>query len=781
MSAAPKSSAPSPTLLRAEAGSALKAPGLRRGYMDALEDKPAPPQMSDAEKRAHGIGMALYARVAEQWHTPPHWMPNLQAPKKVLEAAVDMGLTPAVIEGGAEAVGAMLDNARPVMPADEGERLDVPDADDLDDEPADDIEDDGGTRRRGPGPRAKYFSLPDDFPLTPIGKDGEQYFYLDRTKQITVIKRGQHRDQDILERAPDPFYLARMYPVYTQAGEWNKGKFNGRLLATHLITECEKRGLWSPLDADRGPGAWLGEHGELIMHLGDRLSVNGERVEAGLLGRYVYSAAPALPHPSPSPHPSADGPDPYADLEKDPGKALLETLGTWNLKRGDLDAHLLFCHLCASVLGGALKWRPVGWITGGAGTGKSSLHRMFQGLFGQAAFFSDDTTAAGVTSQLGNRTIPVFLDEAEAEEDNRKMDQLVAFARIAASGGTKSRSSASHEAKRNMLRSTVCFSSVLIPALTPADRSRMVIYDLLPLKSGAEMPDTSLPRMQALYGALLRRLIAGFPRFEHVLEQFRKALIDAGHSARTADVFGTLLAAGEIVLSEADILETAYLKSWGDRLNAAELAETADPDSDELRCLSRLRTALADPYKSGRRETIAQLCEKWQRGLKDDVRSGPFVNDDDPPGMLTTEAEDGLASAGLKIVKDTGVVALSDEGQVRPQGHYWLAVSNTHAATDRLFEGTHWQRKVYRQALRRLPGAAHTKGSLRIAAVKTRATLLPLDLIFADPDAHLAGASSASPDPVAGADALAADPSRTPSNPGLQAEAMTSDDDEVPF
>lgn len=744
----PAQKQPSDALLRAEAGSALGTRGVRNGYMDALEGRPLPGTLTDEDQRAYDVGKAVFARVQHKWEIAPQWPAGTQAHKKILDAAVDMALTPAVFAGGEAAVRSLLEHARPLTyddlnpPANAtADYAPAPDPDATPDPGSGGDDPDGGYPSpddfggdAGDGlikplyaPGGSPKKLPPDFPLTPLGADKGMFYFLDRMKQIAAIQRGTLRRQTVAQYVLNGLYLAAHYPVYNAQEVWQPHKFNEDLCIQHMLLACEDRGLWSPLDAERGPGAWRDDEARLVIHLGDRLIIEGDDLAPGVIGRHIYSAAPALPAPS-------DVAD--ADEGKAAAAELLETLSTWHWARGDLDARLFLGHIMAGLIGGAIKWRPVGWITGGAGTGKSTLHEMLQAMLGTAGLFSDETTAAGITSALGNKTVPVFLDEVEPDDDGRKEQQLIKTARIMASGGTKRRGSADHGGVQFTLRSTVLFSSIDIPPLDAQDRSRIVIYEVLPLSDGAALPDLSAERMQRLYAVLLRRLINEFGRYNRLFEQFRAELGRVGHSNRTADVFGTLLAASEVVLSDVDIMNRDALRAWGERLDASKLAETAEADSGELRCLSRLRTSVADPYRSGQRATIAELCAKWKRAFDDEA--GEIGRQDrrvtDPPSQNRLDAETDLGSAGLKIIGFDEVKAAAHGDVQAPASGFWLAVANDHTGLAALFEGTRWKRGGWRQPLRRLPGAARTKSNVTIADVKTRASLVPLDLIFGDPE-----------------------------------------------
>lgn len=723
-----------------------------------------PPGLDEVAQKGFRLGQALHARVAARWTAPPAWPLAVPPNKKLVDEAAAAGWTPSVLEGGIEAVRDMLDHAR---------RVTLDDLPDLPPGPSSSAASAGDARKKASSRRgdddtgdagggdggptfAHAHALPDDFPIRPLGKRDGTYWYLDPEGELMPVPRNGFARSLLIATVADLRYLGFHYPVFDRYGEHKPEGFNTDKCLTHLAQAAKRKGLWSPDDALRGVGAHASADGGLVLHLGDRV-LTPEGVQApGVLGRFVYPADMPQPGPCDTAVPAVDDPlDCFDDPEADnPAALIAAVLGTWHFARGDLDVRLLLGALCAGVVGGAIDWRPIGWITGGFGTGKSSLHKMFKALHGPTALFTENTSAAGITAELRHRTVPVFLDEVEAGEDGRREQQLLETARLMASGGTKLRSDASHGVARFTLRSGVMFSSIRIPPLEPQDKSRMAVFELKALRPGGTMPDLSEARLRPVYGRLVKRMADGFPRLQHVLEQFKGALLKAGHSQRTADVFGTLLAAGEVALTNRDILDQAYLDHWAGLLDASELAETREDDSDELRCLRFLRTSQVDPWKAAH-GTVADACGAWRDGHKGQGMAldnkGELPTSSMPGEMI--QADRHLASVGLRIVLDNQVEARTDEGPVVPKGELYLAVSNTHEGTSKLFEASPWRRGGWRQSLKRLPGVAVPRNTVRIGGVKGRCVLVPLGQVFEDPDlrAHLrAGDLSASPAPPPG-------------------------------
>lgn len=569
-------------------------------------------------------------------------------------------------------------------------------------------QDDGhrGGDRGGP-----VIQLPPGCPVTPLGAQDNKWFYLDAMRQLRALSDKEHSRLGIQGLFGSRSYLLEeFWPRKSKQGDdmivtgWKP-----ELASMTLMAAASARGVWNPMERVRGRGAWLGDNGELVLHCGDVLYDGRKWHEPGMIGRHVYPAASPILRPISGPVRGRDN----------PADELLALFNTWNLRRKELDALLVLGWFGAAWLGGALGWRPVMWITGGKGTGKSTFHTTLGRLFDTEPQTSSgalvqvaEASAAGIWQKLGHATLPVNIDEAEPEEgDNRKLNATVKLARLAASGGLILRGGADHSASEFTARSCFLFSSILIPPLLGQDRSRIAIIELGELPKGQPAPDISARRLRDMGARLLRRLVDGFPRLATTLEAYRGALLDAGHSSRGADVFGTLLACADLLRHDHEP-DSDTLLEITDKLRVDKLAEIEDDARDEERCLQHLLSS-AVPIAGGVKRSIAELIE--------------HANSDDPE-IDWRPAERTLETYGL-AVKRTG-----EKGETR-----YFAVANYHVELARLFEGTHWSGRsgtmgVWVQALRRIEGAERSAGNIRFASMTGKAVILPLGAVTSCPD-----------------------------------------------
>jgi hypothetical protein len=151
-------------------------------------------------------------------------------------------------------------------------------------------------------------------------------------------------------------------------------------VAFGLMQGAAQKGVWDPRTKVRGAGAWKAKNGALILHCGDRVfqyPIDGGKPSIhspGFVGDHVYPGASSVPRPS----------EEREGCTRESGAAwrLYGILKTWNWARPDLDPLLMLGWICAAMIGGSLKFRPMIWISGEFGTGKSSLQDLIKWLMG---------------------------------------------------------------------------------------------------------------------------------------------------------------------------------------------------------------------------------------------------------------------------------------------------------------------------------------------------------------------------------------------------------------
>lgn len=567
--------------------------------------------------------------------------------------------------------------------------------------------------------------LPPTSAVQPLGISGELYHYLDEQGQLRSLKAKDHSRlniQSLFGRQVSQLYDT--WPAKKEdkdTGQWKVVGWKPELAAESLMVTAAHKGVWSPTERVRGSGAWMGADGELILHVGDKLLIADDQAKAddvapwreidpGVVDGMVYPTAPAILRPSM---------ERQAPGAKGVAQELLDLFSTWSLRRENIDAHLLLGWVGAAMLGGALGWRPMIWLTGGFGTGKSTLQDAIRWMMEAGIIHTSDPTPAGIRQLLKHSSIPVAIDEGEPDEQgSARMNGMIKLARDAATGALSVRGGSDHEATTFTLRSCFLFGSILIPPLLPQDRSRLAIIELDMLKPNAPKPKIS-PRICAALGArLLRRLIDAWPRVNPAIDAYRVAMGEVGHSARGQDVFGTLLGIADVLLTN-DLPDTDTLDMWKQQMPADTLAETGGVSDDAAACLSHLLTSSIESVNRGTRETVGWWIAR-AAGIQ-------MPGDDD-------DTNKDMRRVALRTLNAYGMTIKSEK---RFPGVPFVGIAHKHTGLSKLYAQTQWGSRpgadgVWRQSLDRLSdrhgGDKECKSTSIWVGGSTRATILPLHI-----------------------------------------------------
>ena len=225
-------------------------------------------------------------------------------------------------------------------------------------------------RRHGEG--APDRPWPDAVPVECLGFQGRYLFVLDSKRQFATIDTERITRARLVNIAT-PNALLRTYPrkrlvvkddgrkVWTVTG-WLMDEF-----MADLEDRCKYKGIFDPVERLRGRGAFAGEDGHLLLHLGESLFTRGRQVSLESRGTFVYSLAPPLPAPAPHPATLAS---------EGPAIALLDRVSqSWSFRRS-IDPYIWPGMLGVIIAAGALPARPGCAITGERGTGKTELMRL---------------------------------------------------------------------------------------------------------------------------------------------------------------------------------------------------------------------------------------------------------------------------------------------------------------------------------------------------------------------------------------------------------------------
>lgn len=558
-------------------------------------------------------------------------------------------------------------------------------------------------------PARPHGQIWDGCPVRPLGVNGATYFYLDTHSQMRPI--AKHDAQSIMmlfgHRLPA---LCHAFPQFDKDGAAKKGRFDQTSSAMAMIAACSERGLFNPDGAVRGVGAWADDDGQLIYHMGDEMLIGAETAPPDSHQGKIYPAFPAIPHPA------------IAAKTSTAAAETLETFAAWNWERPEIDPMICLGMVGIQMMGGALSWRPTFWNTGPRSTGKSTFQNLLKHLHGPGGLIqSTDTTKSGITSQIGQSSLPVAVDEFEPDPENTAKERaIIDLARVASSGGNWFRGSADQRGVSGNVYSTMFFSSILIPGtMGAADRSRLVVLSLQELSKDAA-PLTIRAETWRNRGAVLKRLLIDrWPTWPQRLDLWREALAGARVTGRNNDNYATILAMADMALSEA--LPTAdTLTGWASKVAAQVAGEIAEIGSDATDVLMHLLSQPFDPFRRGQRHSVATWLKAagWRPGAGRRLfgtADGQEALADEQSGELESHskrANQALASIGLRVIGD----ALQPE--------LFVSTGKMQGLLD-LFAKSEWRGGAWSQSLKRVPGAYTPRASRYMDGQQTKGTVVP--------------------------------------------------------
>lgn len=550
----------------------------------------------------------------------------------------------------------------------------------------------------GAPPPDEGWADPEGCPLQAIGHRGGTYYFLTPSGEFrSASDRGLSVNGISSLFDGQTAWLVEHFPLYGK-GERVIG-FDNQKVAAFLMRQCVRQGLFNSDIPMRGPGVWRGARGDLIVHAGDALLVDGEWEAAGKrIDGVLYPAWPPIERPTLRPAKLTDG---LRLLD------IANTMWRFATPRG---ADLAVGWIGAAMLGGAPNWRAHMYLTGEQGSGKTWFSNLVSAAMGAGAHpQSNDATEAGLRQWLTGEARAIILDESEHDEVKGRIYQVIELLRNISSGkGSRSSRGSSNGGKAQLFNVTGCafLSSVLHAALKPQDRARFTIVklDQLPPQhdkaKAALVADKTLAAIEevaALSPGLRARAVARWRFYLDCFSLYRAQFMHVGCSARAADQIATILAGRDLlcadVLPNEDSLEEATIV-FRDLVTAAA---DNDDEGEGQQCLMRLYTSPADLWRSGARETVGEVIEK-ALDKKTDTEGRWFGK--------------SLRTMGMRLEFDDA-------------GAPWLLVANNHEALNRIFHGSRWAGGVWSQALRFIPGAKAWPKAERFTSPPQRSTAVP--------------------------------------------------------
>jgi putative DNA primase/helicase len=489
--------------------------------------------------------------------------------------------------------------------------------------------------------------------IVPLGYDeGRFYYYSKFTKQIKMLRDRDHGKTSLLGLAPIEWWLSKF--------DNGKGKVEWDECISYLMQSCRSVGIFDARRL-RGRGCWF-DDSRFVLHLGERLIVNGESIELGSFKtNFVYQAA-------------ARKKIPVNALTNTEAKGLIEAAKAfdWDMPAS---AALLAGWCVLAPICGALEWRPHMWINGGSGSGKSTITKIFtKSLVGDfGVYLSLNSSVAGLRQTLGSDAFPVLIEEFDPKNKSTKEKAQEYFDMMRdASDDNETptlRGSSSGEATAYSTNSMFYLVGVQLCTNEQAVLNRTAVLSLKSrpdrtdqqrrdnIENWAKIQDIidkNILSINNLSTRLLARTIGMIDIIIANIKTFRKAANKHFGNARHADQYGTLLAGAYSLTSDCKIQEDVALK-YIEHYDWEVYTEDSDEDESILALKSILQVRLrVETDGAPRTYTVIEAIETVKKQELNHVdvgkelrRFGIIVSKDGFIHVSNTSSEIKTALAGL--------------------------------------------------------------------------------------------------------------------------------------
>jgi hypothetical protein len=317
---------------------------------------------------------------------------------------------------------------------------------------------------------------------------------------------------------------------------------------------------------------------------------------------------------------------------------------------------------------------------------------------------------------------------------------VVKLIRQASSGALILRGGAGHVGASFTVKSAFLCTSVIIPPLPAQDASRVVTLQLLRDPPGTFRALPDFQQLAPVGAALLRRLADHFPRLVRlVLPAVRTAMLEAGFSTRLADVHAPLWAARNVATE--DEFKPEELRAWLVHPLTVAMREQAlsEATPEWQRAIDWLSSSRSDRNKP-ESDTFGDLIQRGAASLINPPRRLVQQNLFDADGNEIAGEEDQASVAARNRLLRFGIMLRlehTEDGGRRVV----LLIANSHRALAEIFQSSAWRTVPeaatgggWAQVLRRAPGAVSSKNPVRFRGVRSRATIIPIDLVIGPMD-----------------------------------------------
>lgn len=522
--------------------------------------------------------------------------------------------------------------------------------------------------------------------IRPQGYIGKKYYFFPRST-------GDIEEFGLSELSSDTtyFHLAResFWKQFLEDPVKMGGKEIVAMFKPQLMEMCKDAGKFDP-ERVLSTGVWPDGAGGVVANMGDRLYIpsRGFVDHSDYEADKVYISAPRSMNI-----------DVVAMGNKEAVRLrdICESL-SWRYR---ISGSLLAGWIYASILSGALRWRPHIFVTGGKGSGKTTVMRdiIKAVLKGWSRNSDGGTTEAGFRRKLGNQARPVVSDEMETETKKQRdnADGVLTLARQSSSGAEYANAYVDIT-----VHSCFCFGGINPNIKHGADKDRITELELVKDRSDGFRERWKVKEREIKetfsgdYGRrLARRAIDNAAAFLSNVEVFEDELSVLLGDSRSAEQFAPMIA-GLYGLHSTGRIAPEHAGEWV-RKQDWEFFHQEEEGSDADKMVSHLLTAMADYTFLDKTVKVA-------------------VSD-----MLRMVQQDGTAAESARL-------SLGRYG-IRLDGD-WLLIANSKSRIGELMRDTSWT--VPKNTLSRYAGA-ESVGTTRFApGVVSRGIRIPVAGLLED-------------------------------------------------
>ena len=578
--------------------------------------------------------------------------------------------------------------------------------------------------------------------VTPLGVNGKNILFLDRLNQ--VVETGPEVRKGELKLWFGSQWLIEHYPLYSKGQKQGDAtsKFDQDDIQTALVEDCIALGVFNPNGRVFGRGAhrFPGDEAQLALHLGDRvllanaLDEKGKRRRGHIVeppGRLrggngrdaFFPAMEKLP-----------GPADVASTREDAWALLGMMRDRWYWVEPKASALILFGHVMQMFICGALEWRAHVWLAAPTASGKSTLQKLIRAVHDEWCLFTEDASEPAIRQVLGDDTLPVMIDEAEAHDKPEKLANILNLMKKSCSGAKIYRGSQDHKAVGFTAQSCFLLSSVLHANMRGEDRNRIAILEMRAIPAEAEPLELELANWTTLGKRLRRRVIEHWPRFARTLQAYKREIAKRGFEGRWQDTYGTFLACADMALFDYPVDALIPDEDHPGAERVAQLVAEVTPammrSKVEARSdVDRVIVHLASHILPGSAGKPGEAVGYWiERAMTLRTIPGQFPTSPDEM-EIDEEARAKLKTHGMRVVNvtDKGGGRLGiDNALPGDWSAAYLAVAYaTNKALCQIFQGSEWADGGWLQSLGKIDGRI-TGMKVRFSGNSDNAILVPL-------------------------------------------------------